>query len=236
MGKDFSIYSTCNKENLNKQEYEEKKLTKELILYKNFWLFVVFSIIGVVIESIWCFLNHGYFESRQGLIYGPISQIYGFGSLILIYLLSKIKSKGFIKLFIASAIIGGVFEYLCSFFQELMLGSVSWQYTTAMALFNGRTCFTYSIFWGLLGMVLIKYIYPFLSKVVEVILYKISKVITWVCIVFIVFDFVISAAAVYRQSQRYDNIPATNEIQKFLDEKYPDSFMKEIYPNMKFKN
>ena len=42
-----------------------------LCFYKLFWIFLVGCVIGCLVEMLWCYLNEGFFESRQGLIYGP---------------------------------------------------------------------------------------------------------------------------------------------------------------------
>ena len=63
--------------------------------------YFIFSLIGWILENIYCFgiLNEPY--SKRGFLYGPICPIYGFGALILIIFLSKYKkinSKFFIFL------------------------------------------------------------------------------------------------------------------------------------------
>lgn len=39
-----------------------------LCFYKLFWIFLVGCVIGCLVEMLWCYLNEGFFESRQGLI------------------------------------------------------------------------------------------------------------------------------------------------------------------------
>ena len=57
-------------------------------------------------------------------------------------------------------------------------------------------------------------------------------VIAWVLLVFMVFDIVISSAAIRRQTNRHLGIPANNPIAVFLDEHYTDEYLKKVYPNM----
>ena len=42
----------------------------------------------------------------------------------------------------------------------------------------------------------------------------------------------ISGAAVLRQSQRYEGVPATHAWQQVLDDRFPDSRLAKIYPSM----
>ena len=47
-----------------------------LNFYKLFFIFMIGCVVGYCIEMLWCYLRLGYFESRQGLIYGPFSPVY----------------------------------------------------------------------------------------------------------------------------------------------------------------
>ena len=77
-------------------------------------------------------------EIRQGLIYGPFIQVYGMGALAFYFLVKTEQDPK--KLFFKGMIMGGVLEYLCSFFQEIFFGSVSWDYSNLFLNLNGRTC------------------------------------------------------------------------------------------------
>ena len=61
--------------------------------YKLFIIFFVGSIAGFVAESIWCIMRHGYYESRQGLVYGPFSPIYGIGAVCLTAALYQYRNR-----------------------------------------------------------------------------------------------------------------------------------------------
>ena len=63
------------------------------LFYELFWIFFIGCFLGVVIESIWCVLTRGYYESRSGLIYGPFNLIYGFGALLMTIGLNPLQHK-----------------------------------------------------------------------------------------------------------------------------------------------
>lgn len=50
---------------------------------KIFWVFLIGSILGYIIEMIVGLVQNGHFVSRQGLLFGPFIQVYGVGSHIL---------------------------------------------------------------------------------------------------------------------------------------------------------
>ena len=86
------------------------------------------SFAGVVVESIWCILRHGYLESRAGLVYGPFNLLYGVGALTLTLALYRFRNRGRWLSFLGGMLVGSVVEYICSWGQELILGSRSWVY------------------------------------------------------------------------------------------------------------
>lgn len=213
----------------------DKSFADGLNIYKLFWIFVIFSVGGVFIETIWGICTTGTIESKQGLIYGPFSQIYGLGAMLMIIILNPIKKKSITKIFLYSAIIGACFEYICSYVQENAFGSTSWEYSKMLFNINGRINLLYTIFWGVLGVVLINYLFPKINKLIESIPNKPGKIITWILVIFLSFDVFITIVAVRRESERIKNIPANNKFEQFLDEKYPDSYMEKIFPKMEFK-
>ena len=94
-------------------------------------------------------------QLRRGVIYGPISPIYGMGAVLMIAILGRKKRPDYQTIFYG-ALLGGGFEYLISFLQETFLGTVSWDYTNEFLNINGRTTIPYAFVWGLLLFYLLK--------------------------------------------------------------------------------
>lgn len=211
-------------------------LKKEINFYKLIWIFMIGCVLGYCVEMLWCFITNGYFESRQGLLYGPFSPVYGIGSVLLTLLLYKfLHTRGSI-VFLISAVSGGVFEYVCSWAQQKMVGTISWDYTSSNLSIGGRTSVEYCIFWGALGVLFIKEIYPLFDKFFNKISGKTIKIWTYIFIIIMVPNIILSTLAVRREVARMDHVKATNAIDRFLDEHYPNSYMKKVYPNMIFPN
>ena len=118
-----------------------------LNFYKLVWIFIIGCIIGFGVEMIWCYVQHGYFESRKGLLYGPFSPVYGFGGIVLTLSLYKLRDVNGLIVFVVSAVIGAAFEYICSLFQEIAFGTVSWEYSDTPLNLGGRTNLQYAVFW-----------------------------------------------------------------------------------------
>lgn len=216
------------------QEKETAHFAQGTNFYKLALVFIIGSFVGVVIELIWCLLRNGYIESRSGLVYGPFNLLYGVGAFALTVSLYNLRNHSRWLSFFGGLIIGSVIEYACSFGQELLFGSRSWDYSDMPFNINGRICLLYSIFWGFLGMLWIKNLYPRLAAIILKIPDKIGKIVTWVMVVFLVFDAAVSLIAVERWVQRREGIPASNGFLEFIDERFDDDRMKKIYANMVF--
>ncbi len=202
--------------------------------YKFFWIFMIGCVIGVVVETIYGLIMDGYLQHRQGLIYGPFNPVYGSGAVFLTIALYKLRNKSKILIFLVGAVLGGVFEFSCSVIQEFFTGTTSWDYTGQFGNIGGRTSLYFMAMWGALTLVWFWFILPAMSKLIEKMRGKVCFIITWIAIVFMIFNCFISAFAVYRMMARDQGIPPSNVFTKMLDEWYPDEFMENIYENIHF--
>ena len=200
--------------------------------YKLFWIFFIGCFVGVVIETLWCLVMYHKLESRSGLIYGPFNPVYGFGAVVMTLCLYQLNKKRDLWIFAGGLVLGGAFEYLCSWVQEYLVGTISWEYSYLPFNLNGRTNLLYSFFWGLLALVWVKSLYPQMSRLIERIPNQWGKGITWVLVVFMALNMGLSAMAVSRQTERHSGAPAQSGIDRFLDRHYPDELLWRVYPNM----
>lgn len=177
-------------------------------------------------------ITRGVIESRTGLILGPFNLVYGLGALCMTTGLYPLREKPDRIILAGGFVIGSIFEYICSYFQEQCFGTISWDYSNFWFNLNGRVNLLYSLFWGLLAIAWIRYIFPKASILIEKIPNHIGIPLTWILVFFMVFNTSASAMALYRQSERRLEIPPSNRIEAFFDDYYPDEVMEKIYPNM----
>ena len=170
---------------------ETNQLTEKqkLLLY-----FFTYSFLGWILETIFCVLTLGVFNKR-GFLYGPVCPIYGFGAIILIESLKKIKTNTAGKFFI-SMIAFTIFEYVVSVVLESLFGLRWWYYTGEPFNFQGRISLAYSIAWGIIGTIFVEKIHPFLKKQLEKLTikipHKVQVILLNVFLVIILIDFVMS--------------------------------------------
>lgn len=194
-----------------------------------FWIFLIGSIIGYLVENIVGVVQNGHFVSRQGLLFGPFIQVYGIG--LVIYYLIIPHAKSNTQIFVGSMILGGVIEYLFSYFQEKFFGTVSWDYSNLLFNINGRTSLLHCIYWGIGGILFMKLIYPNIEKIGKESNKTYFKVATFILVVFMAFNISASSLAAQRSLERRQNIAPEGELDYFFDTYYPDEKMEKIYSN-----
>ena len=75
----------------------KKKFAEGMCFYKVFWIFLFGCVFGAYYEEILNLVVHYHYhhevvwQLRRGVIYGPISPIYGFGAVLMILALGRKK-------------------------------------------------------------------------------------------------------------------------------------------------
>lgn len=212
---------------------ESKKI--KLNFYNIFWIFFIGCYLGVLIETIWTAITSHILESRTALIIEPLNPVYGLGLVMFAIISNTLKNKNLIITFIACTIFGGILEFILSFFQELIFGSVSWIYNSdSLGIFE-RTSLIYAFLWGLLGIVYVKILEPILYKLLIFLNQKPCKIFAIILCIIISIDSIFSSLVVLRQKERKNNILPSNKLDMFFDTYYNDDLLLKIYPHMYFK-
>ena len=203
---------------------------------KLIWIFFIAALLGDIIETLFCRATMGIWMSRSSLIYGPFSIVWGLGCVLLTAVLYQYRNHRDAFIFLFGTVLGGAYEYICSIFTELVFGTVFWDYSRLPFNLGGRINLLFCFFWGIAAVVWMKVLYPLLSGLIEKIPKKPGIICTWILIVFMIFNMIISSLAMDRYTERHNNpAPAENALEEFLDSHFPDERMKRIYPNAKFR-
>ena len=83
-------------------------------MFQPFWVFFVCSVLGLILEEVWhmVVVDHGVYQDRAGMLFGPFSPIYGFGAVLMTMALNRFYKKNPLIIFLVSALIGGAFGAL----------------------------------------------------------------------------------------------------------------------------
>ena len=202
--------------------------------YKLALLFIIGSVLGDIVETLFCRVTAGVWMSRSSLVWGPFSVVWGLALAAGTLLLYKYRNRSDGFLFIFGTLVGGAYEYACSVFTEICYGTVFWDYSHLPFNVGGRINLLYCFFWGFAAVIWLKWCYPLFSRWIEKIPMKPGKIITWVLTVFMVVNIIVSAAALGRYSERNAGIPAKNAVDVLLDAHFGDERMAWNYPNLKW--
>ena len=201
--------------------------------YKLFWLFLIGAVLGDFTETIFCRLTAGVWMSRSSLVWGPFSIVWGLAIAIATALLYKDREKPDRHIFIVGTFLGGAYEYVCSVFTEIVFGKVFWDYSKIPFNLGGRINLLYCFFWGIAAVIWIKVLYPKFAGWIEKIPMLWGYVLTWILVVFMAVNILVSMAALVRYDMRANGRPAESGWEKVIDEHFDDERMDRIYPNAK---
>mgnify|MGYP000181655939 CR=1 FL=1 len=201
--------------------------------YKLFWLFLIGALLGDLTETIFCRLTSGVWMSRSSLVWGPFSIVWGLAIAAATALLYKDRDRPDRHLFLIGTFLGGAYEYVCSVFTELVFGQVFWDYSEIPFNLGGRVNLLYCFFWGIAAVVWIKLLYPRFSGWIEQIPKMAGYIGTWILVIFMAADIMISAAALIRYTERDGGPAAESGWEQIIDTHFDDAKMRRIYPNAK---
>ncbi|MBO5209694.1 MAG: putative ABC transporter permease [Lachnospiraceae bacterium] len=199
--------------------------------HKIVWLFVIGAFLGDITETIFCRITAGVWMSRSSVVWGPFSIVWGLAIAAATILLYKYRDKSDGMLFVIGTVLGGAYEYACSVFTEIMFGKVFWDYSAMPWNLGGRINLLYCFFWGIAAVVWMKKLYPKISDWIEKVPMKFGKIISWVMILFMCCNMLVSCMALVRSMERQNGIAAEHRWQQVMDKQFDDERLSRIYPN-----
>lgn len=195
----------------------------KFIIFKVLIYFIIYSFFGWTLESI----RKTYVQRKpvnSGFLYGPLCPIYGIGALIMLAFLEKFRSN-IIVLFIIGVVVLSIWEYLVGILLETIFHTKYWDYSENKFNIQGRVCLKNSIYWGILGVIFIQYIHPFISvqidKIPQTILI-ISSITITICIVI---DLIITTIKITNIQTKLETL---REITEKLKEQFEEITKAEI--------
>ena len=245
-------------ENIENEKKHDKKQFKifGFTLTKIMAYFIIYIVLGYIVETLFGLVTKGVIESRQSFLYGPFCSIYGVGAVVMIIFLQYFMKNRF-SLFVGGFFIGSITEYLVSWIGECILHVKWWDYSNMPLNINGRICIYYSFFWGILALFLMKVIHPRIRKLLAYTLKKFNpkvvKTAILVTTIFIIVDCLISIYATNLFTIRMianndlnvknkeiiislnDKINNSSFRKKLINTVFSDKIMVVTYPNLKIQ-
>ena len=199
-----------------------------------FFAFLAAAFLGAVTETGFMLLVWHELQNRSGVLWGSFSLVWGGGAVLFALLLRPAARRGPGWVFLGGAALGSAFELLCSLFQEYVFGMRFWDYSHLPLSLGGRIDPVFSLFWGLAAVVWMCGLWPALTRRLERAHPRLLRWSAAVLTVFMVCNVTVSAAALERMDRRRQGEPASNRVEVFLDERYPDSRLERQFPSMRY--
>lgn len=165
---------------------------------------IIYSFGGWLLESI-----SKTIEERQivnsGFLNGPICPIYGLGAIIMSFTLTGLRYNPLL-LFVVSFVVLSAWEYIVGVFLEKVFKTKYWDYSHLKFNFQGRICLKNSIYWGILGVVFIRFIHPFVESQVLLVEFQTLKYVNILAYSILLVDTIFSVSTVINVDSTIEKI------------------------------
>lgn len=157
--------------------------------------FFVYSLFGFLLENFF-YLVSGY-SGNSGVFYGPWTPVYGIGAIIII-VVTKLIFKNFkgnrllklILVFFIVTVLLSFIEWLGGNLIEYFFHTVFWDYSSHKYHLGKYVALDMSAIWGVMSIIFIYFIHPWLDKIIKKIPYFITCLLITAFIVDIILTFI----------------------------------------------
>jgi uncharacterized membrane protein len=131
-----------------------------------FWLFMIYSLLGFLVETLYTWLRTGRLANRKTMLLLPICPVYGLGGLA-VALLAEAFPASPAAIALTGALACSAIEYGYSLLCETIFGVRLWDYGSGPGPIHGRVHLLYCACWGLLALVAAFWVQPLAQRVVD---------------------------------------------------------------------
>ena len=147
-------------------DYLKKEQQNSIMQDKIIFYFIIYSFLGWCLESIYKTIIFKK-PTNSGFLYGPFCPMYGIGAILMIW--AGQLSSNPIVIFIMAFLIFSVWEYLVAVIIEKLFKTKYWDYSDLKFNLQGMVCLKNSLYWGILGILLIYMIQLVIRNLTEMI-------------------------------------------------------------------
>lgn len=157
-------------------------------------LFLIYSFIGWLTEVSAFLISDKKFVNR-GFMVGPVVPIYGTGGMLITLFLTRYYNEP-VTLFCMAVIVCSILEYFTSYLMEKLFKTRWWDYSNKKFNINGRICLSNLVFFGIMGLIMIYLVNPFLINMLEKIDPLVLKIIISILLIVFLTDLFLSLSII----------------------------------------
>lgn len=129
-------------------------------IYEAIWIFIIYAFLGWCCEVIFAAVTEGRFINR-GFLNGPVCPIYGFGMLMTVFFLWRLR-RNIILFFLGAALLTTLLEFFTGYILERFFHTKWWDYSDKPFNIKGYVCPEFTIIWGLGACMAVGAVHPFI--------------------------------------------------------------------------
>lgn len=201
-----------------------------------FLLFIIYSIIGWIIEVLATFKDNKCFVNR-GFLIGPYCPIYGVCAILMLLFLPRLDN--IFALFVLATLISSIVEYMTSYVMEKLFKARWWDYSNRLFNINGRICLKFCLAFGLCGVILLKYLNPCIANYLNLIPVSMINILFYLFLLIFIIDVIISFNVVMKIKDtlkfiKPDNTKEiTDKVRSILNTSFLTKRLLNAFPNFK---
>lgn len=184
-------------------------------MYEMLWYFMIYSVIGWMIEVCYQAVTRGEVINR-GFLNGPLCPVYGSGVLMVLMVVdlcgfwfgfeTNLSEASTVELFIIGIIFATLIELVAGFLLDRLFHARWWDYRDRRFNLNGYICLEFSIYWGLGIAFVLRVIQPVFEGTVHKIPVKIGIIILIVCYFIFTIDIIITVLTVLKLNKQLNKM------------------------------
>ena len=151
------------------------------------WYFWVYSFLGYLLEKVFAGVTGAEQQGRKCFLFLPLCPVYGLGMLAVLALPERWGTGGW--LILTGGLAATAVEYLVHWGYEVLLGVRFWDYSRVFGNLHGRVCLPFTLIWGFLTALTVRWIHPVVRAMAE----RTLPEVTWLCLMVFAVDALLSA-------------------------------------------
>lgn len=221
-----------SKSGARSQHLDESCSYIKVSFFNLFWIFLIASVLGLAGETVVAAFMDGYVKDRAGLVWGPLSPLYGLGAVCMTLALNDTRGKSPLLVFVIAAVTGGALEFAAGWFWKNAFGIIAWSYIDRPLNFGGFTCVEMMVVWGLAGLAWVKVVIPLVMRVIGLIPARWRRALTVAAAVFLAADVACTLLSFNFWFERLSGAPVETPLQLFFDKHYGNEWMADRFQTM----
>ncbi len=166
--------------------------------------FAFYSFIGWIGEVMYAYKNQKKFVNR-GFLHGPFCPMYGACMITIVMLCKIFANLNPFQFFIVATILTSIVEYLTGLILEKLFNQKWWDYTEDPFNLHGRICLHFSLMFGVLSTIGVKFVHPTIEFIFNNLNPKFGVFLFYFLIIYLFIDFISTLFSLIEKDKRATN-------------------------------